>query len=78
MCHIDQVFSYFQVDWVNREINLTLYSFTTKINITLRKAKSMVDIHEIFQLSLTNEAYQQYNTLISETENIEINYETDK
>jgi hypothetical protein len=44
----------------------------------LRKAKSMVDIHDIFQLSLTNEAYQQYNTLISEIENMEINSETDK
>jgi hypothetical protein len=38
----------------------------------------MVDIHDIFQLSLTNEAYQQYNTLISEIENMEINSETDK
>jgi hypothetical protein len=55
-----------------------LYSFTTKINITLSKAKRIVDFHDIFLLLLTNEAYQQYNILILEIENLELNAETDK
>jgi hypothetical protein len=54
-----------------------LYSFTTKNNITLNKAKSMEDFHHIFQLPLTNEAGQQYNILLSEIENLEICSETD-
>jgi hypothetical protein len=54
-----------------------LYSFTNRTNITVRKAKEMDDLHEIFQLPLTNEAFQQYLMLRSELANLALNTSTD-
>jgi hypothetical protein len=40
---------------------LELYSFTTKSTITVSKAKTLEDLHEIFQLPLSNEAFHYYD-----------------
>jgi hypothetical protein len=67
--------------WNNKERMLEspeLYSFTTKINISLSEVKAMDDFHENFQLPLTNEAFQQYNSLNMEIENLEITSEPHK
>jgi hypothetical protein len=58
--------------------SLELYSFTIKSNISLSEANGMVDFHEIFQLPLSQEAFQQYRDLITELENLEITPEPDK
>jgi hypothetical protein len=55
-----------------------LYSFLTRREITVKQAKRMVDLHDIFQLPMTTEAFQQYNSLKDEIDDIEITQETDK
>jgi hypothetical protein len=52
-------------------------SFSINSTITVSKAKSSEELHEIFQLPLSTEAFQQYNILISEIENLEITSQSD-
>jgi hypothetical protein len=56
---------------------LELYSFSTEREITVNQAKSMMDLHDIFQLAITPEAFQQYNSLRKEIDFLEITQETD-
>jgi hypothetical protein len=49
-----------------------LYSFSTKREITVNQAKSMRALHDIFQLPMSPEAFQQYNSLREEIDFLEI------
>jgi hypothetical protein len=54
-----------------------LYSFLAKREITVNQAKSMMDLYDIFQLPMTLEAFQQYNSLWEEIDFLEITQEID-
>jgi hypothetical protein len=56
---------------------LELYSFSTEREITVNQAKSMRALHDIFQLPMSPEAFQQYNSLREEIDFLEITQETD-
>jgi hypothetical protein len=48
-----------------------LHSFITRSNIALGDANILENLHEIFQLPLSDEAFQQYTTLSAELDNLE-------
>jgi hypothetical protein len=52
-----------------------LYSFTTKKTTTVRKARDMENLHDIFQLPMTEIAFQQYLLLNTELDNLLITRE---
>jgi hypothetical protein len=56
---------------------IELFSFTTKSNITVQQAIEMENLHDIFQLPLSEEAYHQYILLNTELENLSISHEND-
>jgi hypothetical protein len=47
-----------------------LFSDTTQINITVQQAKEMENLHDMFQLPMSNEAFQQYLNLMEELANL--------
>jgi hypothetical protein len=56
---------------------IELFSFTTKSIITVQQAVEMENLHDIFQLPLSEEAYHQYILLNTELENLSISHEND-
>jgi urate oxidase len=47
-----------------------LFSDTTQSNITVQQAKEMENLHDMFQLPMSNEAFQQYLNLMEELANL--------
>jgi hypothetical protein len=47
-----------------------LFSYTTQSNMSVHKAKELENLHEIFQLPLSDVAFQQYLALNEELENL--------
>jgi hypothetical protein len=71
--------------WVhlwNAKVRITefpeLYSFTTNKVISVKQAKNLENLHDIFQLPLTNEAFQQFTFLLTEINNLNAHIETDR
>jgi hypothetical protein len=56
---------------------LELYSFSIEREVTVYQAKSMLDLHDMFQLPMTIEAFQQYNSLMEDIDSLEITQEDD-
>jgi hypothetical protein len=54
-----------------------LYSFAIRKNITIQQVSNIEDLHDIFQLPLTNEAYQEYTSLVIELENFDLTDDAD-
>jgi hypothetical protein len=66
--------------WGNRvrhSQSAELYSFTTMKNITLEQAYRMDHLHDIFQLPLSETAFQQYLLLSSKMDSLSLNDEND-
>jgi hypothetical protein len=55
-----------------------LYSFIVRRDISVQQARSMEDLHNLFQLPLTTEAFQQYEVLLRDLDNLDSGQETDK
>jgi hypothetical protein len=54
-----------------------LYSFTNRTKILVKHAKDIEDLNDIFQLHLTNEAFQHYLRLTSEMSDLSLNNDSD-
>jgi hypothetical protein len=62
---------------VRRLSSAELFSFTTDIRIRVSQALHLDQIHDMFQLPMSEIAFQQYSLLSSELENLQITDEND-
>jgi hypothetical protein len=62
---------------IRMESYLELFSFATKTHITVQQAHEMEELYDIFQLTLTIEAFQQYSLLTTEITSLELNSSND-
>jgi hypothetical protein len=62
---------------VRRVQSAELYSFTLMQHISLQQASSMEDLHNLFHLPMSEAAFQQFLTLQTEIDALDINEEND-
>jgi hypothetical protein len=55
-----------------------LYSITINKATSVKQAKDLKNLHDIFQLPMTNEAFQQYVSMLTKIDNLDENTEIDK
>ena len=62
---------------VHRLLYPQLHSFAKKEQVTVAQAKDLEQLHELFHLPLSEQAYQQYILLSTELDNIHIQMDQD-
>jgi hypothetical protein len=55
-----------------------LYSFMVIRDISVQQARSVDDLHNLFQLPLSAEAFQQYEVLLQDLDSLDSLQESDK